>query len=370
MEIDAERLAKAVLKRLGSYRYHRHHASQARSVLRTLEEKYGKMNPAHIKLADAYARDVLGHARYAPWLYVYSAVSGVFKEGWIPDNYYGSVVVPAIKGGYGKISDFRCLQSTIFRSAAFPDVAYFVNGLFLTPDNTPVAPHSVKHLLFAGRDEIVFKVDNSLQGRGVFFFHRNSFDLQKMEALGNGVFQERIVQHEALNRFAPGSVATLRMTTAVDDNGQIALRACYLRLGRADDTHVQSKSHVRVAVDLASGELAREGYLTNWLTVPAHPDTNVEFSGTKIPAFAKCVAMVLAHHRNIPLTRSVGWDVAIGRDEAVKLMEWNASHNDIKFSEATQGPCFTDLRWDRFARERCPNATTGLVDFAASSATR
>jgi hypothetical protein len=350
MEIDAERFAKAALKLLISYRYHRLHASQARSVLRTLEEKYGKTNPAHIKLADAYAREVLGQARYAPWLYVYSAVSGMFKEGWIPDNYYGSVVVPAIKGGYGKISDLRSLQNTIFRSEAFPDLAYFVNGLFLTPDNTPVAPPNVKHLLFAGRDEIVFKLDNSLQGRGIFFFHRNSFDLQKIEALGNGVFQERIVQHEALNRFAPGSVATLRMTTTVDDNGQIALRACYLRLGRADDTHVQSKSHVRVAVDLSSGELAREGYLTNWLTVPAHPDTNVEFSGTKIPAFAKCVAMVLAHHRNIPLTRSVGWDVAIGRDEAVKLMEWNALHNDIKFSEATQGPCFTDLRWDRFAR--------------------
>jgi hypothetical protein len=370
MEIDAVLLARATLERLRSYRYHRRHASQARSILRTLEEKHGKTNPAHIKLADSYAREVLGHARYAPWLCVYSAVSGTFKEGWIPDNYYGDVVVPAIDGEYGVISDFRCLQGTIFRSAAFPDVAYFANGLFLTPENTLVAQNSVNDLLFAGRDEIVFKVDNSLQGRGVFFFDRDSFDLKKIEALGNGVFQERIVQHEALNRFAPGSVATLRMTTAVDDYGQIALRACYLRLGRRGETHVQSKSHVRVVVDLSSGELAREGYLTNWLTVPAHPDTNVEFSGTKIPAFAKCVAMVLAHHRNIPLIRSVGWDVAIGRDEAVKLMEWNGLHNDIKFSEATQGPCFTDLHWDRFARERCPNATAGLVDCASSATHR
>src|SRR5260370_6857658 len=161
------------------------------------------MNPAHIKLADAYARDVLGHARYATWIYVYAAVCGVFKEGWIPDNYYGSVVVPAIKGGYGKISDFRCLQSTIFRSAAFPDVAYFVNGLFLTPDNTPVAPHSVKHLLFAGRDEIVFKVDNSLQGRGVFFFHRTTFAWQKREAPGTVVFQKPVSTHTPLTRVAP-----------------------------------------------------------------------------------------------------------------------------------------------------------------------
>ncbi|AWV05354.1 hypothetical protein DM992_37945 [Burkholderia sp. JP2-270] len=337
------------MKHLGSYRYHRHHALQARSVLKAIEERHGKTNPAHIKLADAYARDVLGHARYAPWLYVYSAVSGGFKEGWIPDNYYGSVVVPAIKGGYGKISDLRSLQSTLFHSAAFPDLAYFVNGLFLTPDNATIAPTSVKRLLFAERDEIVFKVDNSLQGRGCFFFRRDSFDLDKIEALGNGVFQERIVQHEALSRFVPGSVATLRMTTAIDDKGHIALRACYLRLGRAADTHVQSNSHVRVAVDLSTGELAREGYMTNWLTVPTHPDTRVAFSGNQIPAFVKCVATVLGHHRKMPLPRSVGWDVAIGRDETVKLMEWNAMHNDIKFSEATQGPCFNDLGWDRIA---------------------
>jgi hypothetical protein len=33
-------------------------------------------------------------------------------------------------------------------------------------------------------------------------------------------------------------------------------------------------------------------------------------------------------------------------------MEWNAEHNDIKFSEATQGPCFADLRWDRLVPQR------------------
>lgn len=32
----------------------------------------------------------------------------------------------------------------------------------------------------------------------------------------------------------------------------------------------------------------------------------------------------------------------------VGLMEWNAGHNDIKFSEATQGPCFHDLGWEKF----------------------
>jgi hypothetical protein len=28
-------------------------------------------------------------------------------------------------------------------------------------------------------------------------------------------------------------------------------------------------------------------------------------------------------------------------------MEWNGEHNDVKSSEATQGPCFSDLNWER-----------------------
>jgi hypothetical protein len=32
-------------------------------------------------------------------------------------------------------------------------------------------------------------------------------------------------------------------------------------------------------------------------------------------------------------------------------MEWNGTYNDIKFSEATQGPCFADLGWERLWKE-------------------
>ena len=48
-----------------------------------------------------------------------------------------------------------------------------------------------------------------------------------------------------------------------------------------------------------------------------------------------------------PYARCVGWDVTVDADEKVMLMEWNAEHNDVKFSEATQGPCFSDLNWER-----------------------
>lgn len=352
MKIDAEVVARRWARRVLDVRFHRSHRLQATTIHRTLERYLGKTPRADIEQANAYAHDVLGHLRYAPWLYVYSAVARRFKEGWIPDNYYGYVVVPKLKGGYGMASSLKSLQRAIFDSDAFPDLAYFANGLFMAPDATVVSSEALTRRLFAENDSVVFKVDNSLQGRGIYFFDRTSFDIEKIKTLGNGVFQENIAQHEVLARFAPRSVATLRMTTAVDDDGFVSVRACYLRVGRDVDTHVQSSSHVRIPVDCATGELAENGYLTDWTVVRAHPDSKIPFAGVKIPAFDDCLACVLEHHRKVPYARCVGWDVAVADDGRVKLMEWNAEHNDIKFSEATQGPCFADLRWDRLAPQR------------------
>ncbi|CAB3665028.1 sugar-transfer associated ATP-grasp domain-containing protein [Trinickia soli] len=357
MKIDAVTFAKSLARQAAAVRFHRYHRVQATAIHRTLEQCLGKTNPTDIARADAYAREVLGHARYAPWLYVYSAIAGCFKEGWIPDNFYGGVVVPKLKGGYGKVSSLKALQRPIFSCAAFPDIAYFANGLFIAPDNTPIAPDAVHLLLFAGRDTVVFKIDNSMQGKGIFFLDRTTFDVEKIKALGNGVFQEKIVQHETLRRFAPRSVATLRITTAVSDDGVPSIRACYLRLGRDVDTHVQSASNVRVAVDCTTGELSEVGYLPNWMRVREHPDSKVRFAGVTVPSFDQCVATVLALHRKVAFDRCVGWDVGVGHDGRVQLMEWNAEHNDIKFSEATQGPCFADLRWERLVLRETPRSS-------------
>jgi hypothetical protein len=356
MTFDAMAFAIGQGRRVVAWKFHREHRAQATAIHRTLERYLGKTSRAELDRADAYAREVLGHACYAPWLYVYTAVAGRFKEGWIPDNYYGRIVVPKLKGAYGVASSLKGLQRAMFASDAFPDVAYYANGLFIKPDDTPIAPDAVARELFAGRDRLVFKIDNSRQGKGIFFFDRKSFDIGKIKALGSGVFQDVIVQHDALGCFAPRSVATLRLTTAVNDEGTVSVRACYLRLGRDADTHVQSNSHVRIPVDCLTGKLSENGYLTDWTLVQAHPDSKIRFAGVTVPSFDECVATVQALHQKVLFDRCVGWDLAIAVDGSVKVMECNAEHNDIKFSEATQGPCFADLRWDRLVRHEAQPA--------------
>lgn len=350
MPINLESLVQSVFRPVLCYRYHRSHGIEVRRVLKNIEEAKGPLPREIVKYCDDYSMDVFGHRQFAMWLYVYSAIAGCFKEGWIPDNYYGSIVVPKLKGDYGKVSHLKSLHSTIFCSNSFPDLLSYSNGVFFDTEYRVIHSDSIRDKLFIGQDRVAYKLDNSSRGRAIFFFDRKSFDLLEIYRLGNGVFQRFINQHKIFQEFANRSVATLRVTTVMEDDGSTSLRACYLRLGTGTDTHVQSKSHVRIPIDLKSGAFSNIGFTIDWLEIDCHPTSKMRFRGKFIPAFDDCRKLVTTLHSRVPYARCIGWDVTIDDEENVRVMEWNADHNDIKFSEATQGPCFSDLHWERLAR--------------------
>jgi hypothetical protein len=347
MRFNINSLLEKASRKRRNYLYHRRHRLEAGVILKAIEGRHGRTDPAAIKAAYEYARDVLGGGRYAPWLYVYTAMNGVFREGWLPDNYYGTVVVPRIKGAYGKVCELKALTSMVFGEGALPDIAYFVNGNFYTAGGAPIPGAEVGGCLFSNTDRVIFKPDCSLQGRGILFFEKGGFDVRHIVLPGNGVFQGCIRQHRVFEAFAPRPVATLRITTALDGEDAVSVRACYLRLGRVGDSHVQSGSHIRIPIDLETGRFSDCGYLPDWRSVEAHPDSGVSFAGQAVPCFSECLEKVKHLHKKMPYTRCIGWDVTVDSEEKVVIMEWNADHNDIKFSEATQGPCFADLMWHK-----------------------
>lgn len=342
-----EAAAIRIFKSAMTVKSHWHDTLEANRVLRGIENRIGKIPPRHIRSSNEYAVHVLGHKRFAPWLYVYSAISGEFREGWIPESFYGSAVTPAFMGWYGWLSSLKPLNSIFFASDAFPDIASLVNGIFFDNAQNAIASKEVKDLLFTDQDRVVFKRDISKRGQGIHFFTRDTFSMDKVMALGNGLFQRFIRQHGLFNDFAEKSVATLRIVTVVTDDGEVSARACYLRLGTGEDTHVQPPSQVRVPINLQSGAFGEKGYFGSWLTTPVHPTSKVRFAGTFVPAFAACVAAVTDLHKKVPYARCIGWDVTVDIDEKVKVMEWNAGHPGITFAEATQGPCFGGLGWEK-----------------------
>jgi len=328
------------------------HKTYAETALSIIESEQGKLNPRFKKQARDYSHEVLGRERFSPWLNVYTAVAGEFKEGWLPDDYYGRYVVPKISGLYGKTSATKPLNQKLLGTDNLPDIAYFINGLFFSSTWEVIKTKDIAGYLFADCGQIVYKKDSSNQGAGVILFEKNNFTIDKIYQGGNGVFQKFINQHDFFTEFVPGPVATLRITSVVGNSGEITCRAAFLRLGRKSETHIKWTNNLIIPIDLDSGILDERAYLPNWSSVKEkHPDTNISFAGKQIPKFEECLEFIIKTHQAIPFCRCVGWDIILDKDEKVQLIEWNGEHNDIKFSEATQGPCFADMGWERIHRE-------------------
>lgn len=316
--------------------------------MNNIESERGPISKKLMRDCDNYAIDILGHKKYAPWLYIYSAISGQFKEGWIPLNFYEAQVIPNIKGYYGDCSYLKPLNSFFFKTDKSPDLGSFVNGLFLDRFYRAHSFKELKSILFNNCTRVVFKVDNSLQGQGIYIFNKSNFSAKVLERLGNGVFQSYVNQHSLFNEYTLDSVATIRITTAVDDAGNASVRGAYLRLGVAQDTYVRSETAIRIPIGISTGVLADTGYMPSWITVNSHSDSRKNFTNVKIPSFENCINVVKSLQMKVPFVRCIGWDVTVDNEGEVVVLEWNGVHNGISFSEATQGPSFADLGWEKF----------------------
>lgn len=338
---------KKIISSINEYRYHYNHKKNALKILNTIEQEKGKLSDRTISQCDQYAKNYLGDIKYAPWLYVYSAIQGEFKKGWIPDNYYGLSIVRDIDKGYSQVSELKPLTSQILKTNLLPDLLYSNNRFLIEPKSNNIVSHKKAFdLLFNENDTVIFKANDSSQGKGVKLYNKDNWPSASGK-LTNGVFQKIIKQHDFFNSIFPHPGATIRITTGLDSNGIARVRTAYLRLGRNNNnslsTHVQSSNAIKIAINISTGELAPTGYLADWSSTKTHPDTNIAFEGLIVPAIKDAFLEVEKLHSLYPFVLAIGWDATINTDKKVEIMEWNTAHNDIKFSEAMHGPCFADI---------------------------
>lgn len=327
------------------YYYHQKHKRLAYSMLKELVKNPNSHQRLLFKKCDEYAREVLGAEKYSPWLKVYSVFNDKFIDGWIPDDYYGKLVVPRQKGLYGKISHSKALTNKLFETDLSPDLVFCVNGLFFTSTMQPLKQCEVKSYLFSLCEKVVYKMDYGQRGEQVLIYTKDNFP-DNLMTIGNGVFQKYILQHSFFNDFSDNAVSTIRITTVVDNESNIQCRASFLRLPRLGETHVKAHTNILVPINIESGELEKNGYYMNLNPIECHPDTNKMFINQKIPNWNDCINTCITLHQKMPFARVIGWDVVIDSTENVVLIEWNGDHGDIKYHEILGGPCFTGLGWE------------------------
>ncbi len=126
------------------------------------------------------------------------------------------------------------------------------------------------------------------------------------------LIQERLIQHEDLNRLYSLSVNTLRLVTLRRNDSVIVLPSV-LRVGAGGAIIDNwSQGGIAIGVDLLNGSLKKQGvYRPEYSKiVTKHPDTNITFEGYKLPMFEQAVEMAKRFHNLIPNIDSIGWDIA------------------------------------------------------------
>lgn len=343
----AVRLARGAVNGTVAWRYDQYHRADAMRAVESMVQHNGRTFPASMrKQCDDYARGVLGSSAYAPWLYAYSVTQGQFREGLMPDNYYGRWVVPVQEKLLMGAAATKSLARRILRTDALPDVAYVIDGRLHDLDMRPVPVATVSAWLEADGDDAIFKGDGSSQGRDVHRITPDELRTLDLGPLGDGVLQRWVRQHPYFAAVIEDSVGTVRITTVKEPDGSFTRRAAMMKVGRrGHDSVGRGRSFWHVVVD-DEGTLAPRGVTSDWREWDAHPDTGVALGGTRVPRFAEAVRACLDLHASVPQVGLVGWDVTIDEDERVRLLEWNVGHAGISHSESVLGPLFTGLGWE------------------------
>lgn len=339
-------VARKALTLARAYSYDASHREVAMKAVHVMQKHNSqKLTPGLKKLADDYSLEVFGSKRYAPWLYVYALVRGEFKEGWIPDNFFGRLVCPKINKELRAVTSFKSFTRGVLKTELLPDLAYYIDGLFYDRDFSVKTSHDLRRR----SPKIVFvKKDGLGQGDGVMKLTNEDLNEDRFQRIGNCVIQSPIEQHAFFEEMISGSVATIRITTVKNKAGAIEHRAAYLRLGRKDTSWVQSDNSVRVAIVSGSGELDCFAYTQEWRRWLTHPDTGFSFENKRIPKFNEAIEACIQLHRTVPHFGIIGWDLTVNDNDEIKILEWNSDHCDIKFSEACTGPCFLGLDWEKY----------------------
>ena len=137
------------------------------------------------------------------------------------------------------------------------------------------------------------------------------------------VAEEFIVQDEALGRFHPESVNTLRIHTYMGPDSIDIKWPCF-RMGRGDSfVDNAGAGGIFGAIDVSTGVIIGVGDESHHV-YEKHPDTGVQILSFKIPHWEEACEMVRLMAKRIPECRFVAWDLALTQEGWV-MVEGNYS---------------------------------------------
>lgn len=173
---------------------------------------------------------------------------------------------------------------------------------------------------------VFIKNSNGECADGVFCIKdKKQFESEKKK-FEKGVFiiQEKLQQHDEMNRINPKSVNTIRIVT-INNNNKITVLASGLRVGTKKSKNVDNWAAGGLYVEIEDdGKLTKYGFAKPKYggKTDIHPDSNIKFKEFSIPEYKRVIELVTKAHKTLYGIHSIGWDVAI-TNEGPALIEGN-----------------------------------------------
>lgn len=165
-------------------------------------------------------------------------------------------------------------------------------------------------------------------GRGIHKVEiKESTDIQKVfnklkkeEAL----LEEIIEQCEDLKEFNPSSVNTIRVVTLLDAHNHVHVMSGVLRMGTENNCADNFHTHgIAATVDVETGIVISSAINRDLERFYVHPQSKKQIIGYKVPMWNEILETVKKAAYVVPEVRYVGWDLAIGKNYEIIMIEGN-----------------------------------------------
>lgn len=188
-------------------------------------------------------------------------------------------------------------------------------------------------------NKLIFKPIGTGGGRGVILLEKkdNKIYIDDKETsaskvynslikLDNYIVNEYVFQHTYAATIYPFSVNSIRILTFFQ-NGEPKIYSATHRFGSKSSSHVDniSSGGFFANISLDDGMIGPAKTYLSTHSFNAHPDTNAQIKGIKIPEWDSIKSMVLRFSKKFPYIPYLAWDIVLNSKSEIIVLEINAS---------------------------------------------
>ncbi|MGR5423268.1 sugar-transfer associated ATP-grasp domain-containing protein [Vibrio sp. PNB22_4_1] len=287
-------------------------------------------------------RKVFDYKVSTTWHKLYSSNNGIESTYYIPEDLFYSKIEPALNPWYFEeaLKDKSKLELFIGECFVIPKLYERVSTIWYKNNKIVSVDKLIDELREVGETLVVKPSIESGGGRGVFIGEVKDAMayITSLSCSVDLIIQPEFRQHAVLSSFHPSSLNTLRMMTLLYE-GDVHLISTVLRMG-VSGAKIDNQSAGGISVGVHNGVCKSNAYDKNFNTYVTHPTTGKRFDGVILPSFDIAEKLVKDSHTNIKNMALISWDVAIGKDGDVRLVELNVMDQEINFHQLNNGPIF------------------------------